>query len=133
MTAFSVAHAQNIQGHDESPQKGHFEGRMIFSQLNLTDDQKRQLETNKLQHRAIVKSFRQEMRTNREALRVELMKPVLDMSRINVIQSQIKALQAQMEDNRLSSILAVRSILTPEQFLKFVNLMHRHKQDQDHD
>ena len=103
----------------------------IYNQLNLTDDQKKQLEANKKQHRAKMESIRQEMKADKEALREELMKPQLDMPKVTVLHDQIKALQSQMEDIKLSSILAVRAILTPEQFSKFANLMHKHKQDND--
>ena len=44
------------------------------------------------------------------------MKPRLDTPKINAVHDQIKSLQNQMEDGKLSSILAVRAILTPEQF-----------------
>ncbi len=103
----------------------------IYSQLNLTDGQKKQLESNKQQHRAKMESTRQEMKTNKEALRRELMKSQLDLLKINTIHNQIKSLQDQMEDEKLNSILAVRTILTPDQFLKFVNLMHKHKQEHE--
>ena len=76
-----------------------------------------------------MESARQEIKTDKEELQEELMKPQLDMPKINEIHSQIKALQSQMEDDKLSSILAVRAILTQEQFLKFVNLMHKNKQE----
>jgi Spy/CpxP family protein refolding chaperone len=131
--ALSLAHAQATPGPDESSAKWHPGQRIqeIFNQLNLTDDQKKQLEMNKQQHRAKMESSRQAMKTSREAFQQELMKPLLDRPRINEIHQQIKALQSQMEDDKLNSILAVRTILTPEQFQKFVNLMHRHKQEHD--
>ena len=127
----SLAQAQNASGADGSSQKWHSGQRIqeIYNQLNLTDVQKKQLEANKEQHRAKIQSTRQEMKTYREALQQELMRPQVDLPRINAIHNQIKSLQSQMEDDRLSSILAVRAILTPEQFLEFVNLMHKHKQE----
>jgi len=133
VTAFSLAHAQNTPGPGESAQKGHWGQRTqeIYSQLNLTDDQKKQLEANKQQHRAKMESDRQELKTGKEALKEELMKPQLDMAKINEIHNQVKAVLSQMEDDKLSSILAVRAILTPEQFIKFANLMHKHKQEHD--
>jgi Spy/CpxP family protein refolding chaperone len=126
----SLAHAQNVPGPDESYSKAHSGQRIqeIYNQLNLTDDQKKQLEANKQQHRAAALDARREMKANREALQEELMKGQLDMVKINAIHGQIKSLQSQMEDDKLSSILAVRAILTPEQFSKFVDLMHQHKQ-----
>jgi Spy/CpxP family protein refolding chaperone len=49
------------------------------------------------------------------------------MNKINALHSRIKSLESQMADDRLSSILAVRSILTPQQFSEFSALMHKHK------
>ncbi len=129
---FPVLCSANVEnsGFDGPSQKWHSGQRIqeIYSQLNLTDDQKKQLEANKQQHRAKMESTRQEMKTYKEALKEELMKPRLDMPKINQIHDQIKSLQNQMEDGKLNSILAVRAILTPEQYLKFVNLMHQHKE-----
>lgn len=128
-TALALAQAQNAPGTDGNSPKWHPGQRIqeIYRQLNLTDDQKDQLEVNKKQLRTIMENARQEMKADREALKVELMKPQLDMPKITQIHGQIKALQSQMEDNRLSSILAVRAILTPEQYLKFIGLMQKHK------
>ena len=91
----------------------------IYSQLNLTQAQKKQLEANKQQHRAIMESARREIKADKETLKEELMKPKLDMPKINAVHGQIKALQNQMADSKLNSILAVRAILTPAQFKIF--------------
>jgi len=133
LTSVPLAYAQNDQGTDEQSQKWHNGQKIqqIYGQLGLTDEQKKLLEANKQQHRAKIKSARQEMKANKEALRAELMRPQLDMTTINAIQGQIKVLLSEMEDDNLNSILAVRSILTPDQFLKFINMMHRHKQERD--
>ena len=131
-TALSIAQPADL-GADRSSQKAHFEKRIqeIYAQLNLTDEQKQQLDVNKKGHRAKMESARQEFKTDKQALQAEIMKTPLDMSKVNALHNQIKALQAQMEDDRLSSILAVRTILTPEQFTKFINLMHQHKHEHD--
>jgi len=122
-----------ISGPDGSSPKWHSGQRIqeIYSQLNLTDDQKKRLEANKQQHRAIMGNTRQEMKTDKESLQQELMKPQLNMPKINQIHNQVKSLQDQMEDGKLSSILAVRAILTPEQFSKFVSLMHKKEHDKE--
>jgi Spy/CpxP family protein refolding chaperone len=110
----------------ENPGQKHFDQRTqeIYTRLNLTDDQKKQLESNKQDMRSKMTMVHREMKADREALRAELMKPQLDMSRINAIHGQIKSLLSQVQDNKLHSILTVRSILTQEQFSKFINLMH---------
>ncbi len=99
----------------------------IYAQLKLTDEQKKKLEDNKAKHRDQKEGTFKKMRSYREALKQELMKPALDMNKINEIQIQIKAFQAQMVDNRLNHILEVRGILTAEQFAKFTALMEKRK------
>ena len=94
-------------------------GQEIFAQLNLTEEQKQQLKKNRSNHREKMKASFEQMRSYKQALRQELMKAELDMGKINQIQSQTKALQGQMADERLESILEVRKVLTPEQFAQF--------------
>jgi len=128
--ALSLAYAENPGIEGASP-KWHVGQRIneIYSQLNLTDVQKKQLEANKQQHRAKMEGVRREMKSIMEVSEQELMKPQLDMTRINVLHERIKVLQSQMEDDKFRSILAVRTILTPDQFSKFITLMHQHKQE----
>ncbi len=103
----------------------------IYSQLNLTDQQEKQLEENKTKHRGEMKDTFTKIKADKEALKAELMKPELDMNKINEIQSQIKALQADTLDRRLNSVLEVRKILTPEQFGKFIALMDKRKHEHE--
>jgi len=133
LMAMTMAYAQD-QGPGPWAPKGHPGQRMedIFNRLNLTADQKKQLDANKEQHRAKMKSAHQGMKAAGEAIKEELMKPQLDMPKIMKIHERIKALQSQAEDDKLNSILAVRAILTPDQFSRFVSLMDKHRQGQNH-
>ncbi len=101
----------------------------VYKQLNLTDEQKKALEINKEQHRATMQHFHQEMKINRQALQAALMNPRLDMAKIHELHARIKAVLCQMEDVKLTSILAVRSILTPQQFSEFISAVHKHRQE----
>lgn len=114
------------------PKDGH-ERRVkeIYNQLDLTEAQKSSLEANKQQHKTEMNSLRQALRSDREMLMAEIMKPQLDMARIKGLQRDIISLMARMEENHLSSILAVRSILTPEQFARFSTLIHQHRQGRE--
>ena len=105
----------------------------IYAQLNLDDDQKAKLEENKQKHRGGKRGVFEKMKSYKDALNQELMKPDLDMNTISGIQSQIKALQSQMVDERLNSILEVRKILTPDQFTKFITMMEKHKREASSD
>lgn len=99
----------------------------IFKELNLTAEQKKLLDENKAGHREAAKGLFEETKKYRDALSQEIEKPAVDMNKINQIQSQLKALQGKMADERLSSILEVKKILTPEQFAKFSSSMKRQK------
>ena len=101
----------------------------VFEQLNLTEEQKAQLKENKKRNREERKAGFEKMKSYKEALRQELLKPDLDKKRIKQIQGQLKAAQAKMADDRLDSILEVRTILTPEQFTKFMTLMEQHRKE----
>ena len=128
--AMPVAKAQNAPaGQADSPKEHAGGGRIqgIFKQLNLTDDQKQKLEVNKQQVRSQMERIRKAIKEARQQLQSQLMSPTMDMAKVQEAHGQIKALQAQMEDDRLNSILAVRGILTPDQFLKFTALMRQHE------
>ena len=100
----------------------------IYDQLQLTEEQKKQLEANKEKQRTQMKASFEQMKSFREAMRQELMKSNLDMNKVNGIHVQIKNLHSQMADQRLDSVLEVRKILTPEQFARFHSFMREHRQ-----
>ncbi len=101
----------------------------IYNQLNLSESQKKQLDENKLHSREKRKTLYEKMRSYKQALNQEIMKPQLDMAKIDEIQRSIKTLQAQMVDDRLESILAVRKILTAEQFTQFITQVEKSRQE----
>lgn len=109
----------------------------IYDQLNLSPEQKKNLKDNKIVSRQKSKALFEKMRGLRETLNQELMKPNLDMATITETQNNIKALQAQMADERLESILTDRKILSAEQFANFIGQMekvrkeHRGKEEKE--
>ncbi|MDE2214612.1 MAG: periplasmic heavy metal sensor [Candidatus Omnitrophica bacterium] len=131
LMAVPLALAQDAPGHEGHFPNARMEKRIheVFNQLGLTEEQKKELQANKEKYRPRIISERRQMRAVMEALRKELMKPRLNMARIHQLHNRTKDLMSQMEDDRLTSILAVRVILTQEQFTKFVNLMDRFKHE----
>ena len=101
----------------------------IHDQLNLSEEQKKQLDENKSKSKAQMKDLFEKKRSLRTAMRQELMKPELDMNKINDIQTQLKASQSEMVDHRLNSILEVRKILSPDQFQKFLSLFEKYRDE----
>jgi len=98
------------------------EDNMMAKILNLSDDQVKQLKDAHEKQKAAMKSNVEQMKSNREAFDAEIIKAAPDMSKVNAIQVQLKTVQAQMLDDRLNSILAVKKILTPEQFAGYMAL-----------
>jgi Spy/CpxP family protein refolding chaperone len=90
--------------------------------LNLSEDQQKQLKDSRQKRKDAMKSIFEQMKTNREAFESEIVKATPDMNKINDIQTQIKALQSQMVDNHLNSILEIKKIMTPEQFAGWMAL-----------
>ena len=91
----------------------------LYKELNLSDEQKKLLEDNKAQHRGQMKTLFERMKEKKDALRMELQKDKLDTGKITQMNNELKKVQAQLLDQKLEGILAVRKILTPEQFKKF--------------
>ena len=110
---------------DPESMKTRMEARMkaMEQKLNLTEEQQKLLEANRIKHREEAEKFHENLRAAREAMRAELEKPELNMDKINQLHSEEKDLMAKLADYRLEGILEVRKILTPEQFVEFGKLI----------
>ena len=91
----------------------------LYEKLNLSPEQQEQLEAYHNQHREESKKLHKSIKEKREALREDLERKDLDMSKVKKLHAQVKAAQGRIEDYRLEGILKVREILTPEQFVEF--------------
>ncbi len=99
----------------------------IYKDLKLTEGQKKLLEENKKACREKAKASFEKMKALKAELNQALMQKDLDMDKINQIQSQVKAIHAEMVDDRLNSTLEIKKILTPEQFTQFISSAKKHK------
>jgi Spy/CpxP family protein refolding chaperone len=97
----------------------------LYKELNLTADQRTQLEENKAKNREQMKALFQAMGEKGDALREELQKETLNMEKITQLNNELKVLEGQMLDHRLGGILEVRKILSPEQFKQFMAQMDK--------
>lgn len=109
--------------------KTHFE--KMYEDLNITAEQKTQLEANRASHRDAARKLREKTQAKREELKQELSKAEFNEAKIKAIHNELKTLLNEMEDSRLAGIVAVKKILTPEQFSKLQKKMEgfkaRHK------
>lgn len=92
----------------------------LFHYLQLTDEQKEQLEANRIKYRKEVYVIQHEIKLKRDALRSELEKPQLDVKKVKDIHADLKVLYGKIEDIHLMGILGARQILNPEQFGRFI-------------
>lgn len=93
--------------------------KQMDKELGLSPEQGKKLEEHRKAHREESQQLFEQMRQKREALRVEMEKPELNMGQIHTIHADLKNIQNKLADQRLEGILEVRKILTPEQFKKF--------------
>ena len=112
---------------------------MMAKLLNLSDDQVKQLKALHETQKDAMKAVFEQMKTSKESLNDEIIKATPDMTKVNTIVTQLKALQSQMVDAHLNDLLAVKKILSPEQFVGYMTLakerrmkMHRHQMGMEH-
>lgn len=86
--------------------------------LNLTADQEKAMEASREAFKVQGKALRAEMKAKHEALKTALSRPGVTKADVAPIVAEINALQSKMTDQRVDGILKIKSILTPEQFIK---------------
>ncbi len=97
----------------------------MFSQLDLTAEQKKLIEANRAKNKESRRAIMQEMKNSMKATGDELKKTDLDMAKITALHEEQKKLFNKMSDDRFKSVLEVRKILTKEQFIKFLEMMEK--------
>jgi len=73
----------------------------------------------------------EKIKANKDAITNELLQTTPDVNKINDLKSKLEALGAQMLDNRISSDLEVKKILTAEQFAHYLEFQ-KHKFGRSH-
>ncbi len=119
---YSQSQGDNTNRHEEMREKMRAKMQEVFKQLDLSTEQEEQLQAHRKSHRGQGKEFRKDMKAKKEAIRNELQKEELDLERIHTIHNELKNLLLKKADHRLEGILAVRKILTTEQFRMFCEL-----------
>lgn len=106
----------NTKGRGDSKHKDKIEA--IKKDLNLTADQEKALKESKEAFRGQAKDLRLKLKEKHQLLRTELSKPGVTRQQVEPIVAEIKTLQSDMVEQRVSGILKIKEILTPEQFAK---------------
>lgn len=90
----------------------------LVADLNLTPDQKAQLQARQEAFMAEIEPLRNELFTKKEELRQLWAKPDPDQTLISAKQQEIRELQGRMQERATQQRLSCRDILTPEQRAK---------------
>jgi len=100
----------------------------IYKELNLTPEQQKKLEENRKAQREKTSQLHTAMRGKEKELQQALKDPAITRAKVEPFVNEIKSLQAQLIDQRISGIFAVKEILTPEQIARFNQLMEKRKE-----
>ncbi|MBF0511299.1 MAG: Spy/CpxP family protein refolding chaperone [Candidatus Omnitrophica bacterium] len=95
---------------------------MLGDVLGLSEDQVKQIKDIDQKKQEAKKAVFEQLKSNRQAFESEIVKALPDMNKINTLQTELKAIKSQMIDNELNSTLAIKKIMTPEQFAGFMAL-----------
>jgi Spy/CpxP family protein refolding chaperone len=102
----------------------------LYEQLNLSEQQQKQLEENRQAEAKNMLQLRQTIRQKQMALQKALNDPAVTREQVEPLANEIKTLQGELIDDRMSNIFAVKQILTPEQYAKFNQIMKEKKEEQ---
>lgn len=122
----SALYAQEQGGYNQGGQP---RKERIFKELNLTPEQQQKLTDNRSAQHAQMVKLQGAMKEKQEKLREEVKNPAATRSTVDPIVNEIKSLQAQIIDQRINAIFAVKQILTPEQFIKFQQMTEKWQQN----
>jgi Spy/CpxP family protein refolding chaperone len=116
-------------GHGHGDKHGDHQRGGFFK--DLTDDQKKQLKDIWQKQKEAKKAAFEQIKADKDAITNELLQTTPDVNKINDLKSKLEALGAQMLDNRISSDLEVKKILTAEQFAQYLEFQ-KHKFGRSH-
>jgi len=113
MPAFAEWDSKGIETQHKRAGKQDF-----MKKLNLSPEQKELITKQQDINKEKGKELRDKMQTKRLELKQELEKSEVDTNKVSAIIAEIKTLTGEQLDLRVNSILAMKQILTPEQFKK---------------
>lgn len=129
--ALSPAAAEAQYGYEDSGWKeeggprgqrgsqGQGKGKDLMEKLGLTEEQQEALREQREGHREKIRSLMETLRDKKAQLRVELEKEEVDKEKIDSLINEIKPLLGGQIELRVEGALAMKEILTPEQYKKF--------------
>jgi len=106
------------------PPKAEPEGgelRIAWKQLGLSEEQKKQMEQKRREFQVNTAGIREKLRFAEQDLRAETLKAPADRAKIDSLLNEISTMKRQMSEAATQNLLAIKSLLTPEQLEKLTN------------
>jgi len=113
--------------HGCKPGEGKFD--KLTEELGLSPEQKTQLDAQREAFKSKNEAAWEKLKAKKEELRAELEKPTVDRAKVSAIIEDMKNLEGEKLNNRVDKILAMKSILTPEQFTKLQDKMQKKRKE----
>ncbi|HOW42376.1 MAG TPA: periplasmic heavy metal sensor [Candidatus Omnitrophota bacterium] len=88
----------------------------VIKELNLTPEQQQQITQQRAKEKEQSEQLRQKIQDIRAQITQELDKPATDKAKVKALVTQMSGLIAQRVEQRIMGIVALKEILTPEQF-----------------
>ena len=117
---FAVPEAYARRGKGDNGKK---EFTRVMEKLDLSAEQKEQIDSQRDEQKAQFKKVIDDLKKAKEALKDELDKPDSDQNAVDKLAARIKSCQGQLVDLRINGILAIKRILTLEQFVQMKGQM----------
>jgi Spy/CpxP family protein refolding chaperone len=119
-----IAQGVEMQGRPGFPPEGEPEGgepRMNWKQLGLSEAQKAQMEQKRREFQINTAGIREKLRFAEQDLRAEMIKDPVDRAKIDSLLNDIATMRRQTSEAATQNLLAIKSILTPEQLEKLAS------------
>ena len=100
----------------------------ILDKLDLTQEQKDQLKQTRETQKQQKEGLKEDLESARKTLHEELKKYDSDRSVVKSTVARINVLQAQLLEQKTDSFLAMKGVLTPQQFQKMQEIMDEKRQ-----
>jgi len=124
----ALVYAEHADEQCETGDKAGKEGRGgFYKDLGLTPQQTSELKARREANAGKAKEVREQLKAKRAELKAEIERPTVDRARITALTTDIKSLTGQMIDQKVDNILAMKEVLTPEQFAKMQAKKHDKK------
>lgn len=99
----------------------------MASEIGLTAEQKAALDKDRAEFMANSKDLKAKMRAAKKSLKEELDKAATDQAKVAALVKELTDLSAQQIQYRVDKVMAMKRVLTPEQFAKMQDAMEKHK------